>query len=141
MNMKKVWKVRNIKLWNSALHITRSKCFRNNGLLVLSNNISVTTSDCCYRFLVRIERNLMLSNDNLQVQCVLCIRASIRHFFSGHAESCWQHSFEFTTVNIPNDRQIHVQITLIVFIIHVLFKIKLYKNCIYCLFIAFLKGL
>jgi hypothetical protein len=22
MNMKKVWKVRNIKLWNSALHIT-----------------------------------------------------------------------------------------------------------------------
>jgi hypothetical protein len=27
------------------------------------------------------------------------------------------------------------------FIICVLFKIKLYKNCIYCLFIAFLKGL
>ena len=46
-----------------------------------------------------------------------------------------------TTGNIPNDRRIHVQITLIVLIIYVLFKIKLYKKCIYCLFIAFLKGL
>jgi hypothetical protein len=36
---------------------------------------------------------------------------------------------------------IDVQITLIVFIIYVLFKVKLYKNYIYCLFIAFLKGM
>ena len=69
--------------------------------------------------------------------CVLCIRASIRHFFSGHAASFRQHSFELTTGNIPNDRRIHVQKTSIVFIIYVLFKIKLYKKCIYCLFISF----
>ena len=35
-----------------------------------------------YRFLVHIERDLM------PFVCVLCIRASIRHFFSGHADSC-----------------------------------------------------
>ena len=35
-----------------------------------------------YRFLVHIEHDLM------PFVCVLCIRASIRHFFSSHAESC-----------------------------------------------------
>jgi hypothetical protein len=49
----------------------------------------------------------------------------------------WWHSFESTTGNIPNDRRIHVQITLIVFIIYVLFKIKLYLLLVHCLFERF----
>ena len=69
------------------------------------------------------------------------IGISIKHFYSDHVESFRYHSFESMTGNIPNDQRIHVQTTLIVFIINVLFKIKLYKNCTYCLFIAFLKGL
>ena len=41
------------------------------------------------------------------------------------------------TGNIPKDRRVHVQITLIVFIIYVLFKIKLYLLLRHCLFERF----
>jgi len=41
------------------------------------------------------------------------------------------------TGNIPKDRRVHVQITLIVFIIYVLFKIKLYLLLLHCLFESF----
>jgi hypothetical protein len=38
------------------------------------------------------------------------------------------------TGNIPKDRRVRVQMTLIVFIIYVLYKIKLYKKCIHCFY-------